>query len=265
MINANTYHAICLAVMLATTLVANARAEQPKDPEMEEWISGAEWPEPKVVDPGQPGKPPSDAVVLFDGKDLTAWNGAEKWTVQDGYAVCGGLLVSKQSFGDCQLHLEWFVPADVQGEGQDRSNSGVYLMGRYEVQILDSYNNKTYFDGQAGAIYKQRPPLVNACRKPGEWQVYDIIFKAPRFDDKGKLQQPAYMTLLHNGVLIQDHFEIMGNTYYSKPPRYTAHPAKLPLRIQYHHSPVHFRNIWIRELEDDHADLLTPIREKLKQ
>lgn len=264
MTNAIHRHTICLGMMLATTLVADVRAEQPEDPEIE-WNSGAEWPEPKVVDPGPPGKPPSDAVVLFDGEDLSAWKGADKWTVKEGEAICGGELISKQPFGDCQLHLEWLIPADVEGEGQDRCNSGVYLMGRYEVQILDSYKNKTYFDGQAGAVYKQRPPLVNASRKPGEWQTYDIIFKAPRFDDKGKLQQPAYITLLHNSVLVHDHFEIMGNTFWSKPPRYKAHPPKLPLKIQYHGAPIHFRNIWIRELEDDHAELLTPIREKLKQ
>lgn len=215
----------------------------------EEYKSGKVWPEPKVITPGEAGSAPSDAIVLFDGKDLSAFEGGEKWLIKDGVAtVQGGRIASKQSFGDCQLHVEWASPKEVKGEGQGRGNSGIYLQDRYEVQILDSYNNTTYYDGQAGAIYKQWPPLVNACRKPGEWQTYDIIFTAPRFDQAGKLVKPAYLTVLHNGVLIQNHAELQGSTAWDKAPQYTAHPPKLPFSIQDHGNPVQFRNIWIREL-----------------
>jgi hypothetical protein len=214
-----------------------------------EWVSGITWPEPAVVEPGPVGGPPSDAVVLFDGKDLSKWDGADKWEVKDGYAISGGNdIQTKQGFGDCQLHVEWATPEKVEGDGQGRGNSGVFLMGLYEVQVLDSFNNKTYFDGQAAAIYKQHPPLVNACRKPGEWQTYDIIFEAPRFDAKKKLVRPAYITVLQNGVLVQNHFEIKGTTEWDQAPHYDAHPAKLPIRLQYHGNPVRFRNIWLREL-----------------
>ncbi len=228
------------------------------------WTSGIAWPEPKVVDPGPVGGPPSDAVVLFDGKDLSKWHNADGWKIENGYAICGSNLTTKQAFGDCQLHVEWAAPAEVKGSGQGRGNSGVYLMGQYEIQVLDSHKNKTYFDGQAGAIYKQRPPLVNACRKPGEWQSYDIIFEAPRFGSDGKLARPAYVTILQNGVLIQNHFEIMGETEYRRQPRYKAHPPKLPLTLQYHGHPVRYRNLWIRELGDDHEELTTELRAKLK-
>ncbi len=216
-----------------------------------EYLSGIEWAEPAVVDPGPVGGPPSDAVVLFDGKDMSQWEGAEKWTVRDGYAVSGGGTVrSKPAFGDCQVHLEWAAPPEVSGSGQGRGNSGLFLMGIYEVQILDSYQNKTYFDGQAGGIYKQHPPLVNACRKPGQWQTYDIIWTAPRFDEQGELVSPAHVTVLHNGVLIQNHFQLEGDTPYDRPPRYRKHPDKLPLTLQYHGNPVRFRNIWVREIPE---------------
>ncbi len=207
--------------------------------------------EPKIINPGPP---PSDAIVLFDGKDLSKWkgeNGAEaKWEVKDGVATVNntGGIQTKQEFGDCQLHVEWASPAEVKGAGQDRGNSGVYLQGRYEIQVLDSYNNKTYFHGQAGGVYKQYAPLVNACRKPGEWQTYDIIFHAPRFNEAGKVEKPATMTVLHNGVLIQDHVEILGTTSHAGHPKYTAHPLKQSLALQDHHNPVKYRNIWIREL-----------------
>ena len=215
----------------------------------DEWVSGIVWPEPPVVNPGPVGGPPSDAIVLFDGKDLSKWDNAEKWQIQDGYAVSGGNDIrTKQGFGDCQLHVEWASPEEVKGSGQGRGNSGVYLMGLYEVQVLDSYQNKTYFDGQAASIYKQHPPLVNACRKPGEWQTYDIVFEAPRYDPQGKLTRPAFITVLQNGVLVQNHFQIQGETAYEKPPKYKAHAAKLPIILQYHGNPVRFRNVWIREL-----------------
>ncbi len=228
------------------------------------WTSGIAWPRVPVVDPGPPGGPPSDAVVLFDGRDLSRWEGGEKWTIRDGYAEAGGTLTSREPFGDCQLHLEWSTPPEDRGEGQARGNSGVKIMGLYEVQILDSFRNDTYFDGQAAAVYKQRPPLANACRPPGEWQNYDIIFRAPRFDAAGRLISPAFLTVLHNGVLVQDHFELLGATNYRRPPSYAPHPPRLPLVIQYHGSPVRFRNIWIRPLPDPREDLLAELRARLR-
>jgi hypothetical protein len=215
-----------------------------------EYKSGIVWPEPAVVDPGPPGGPPSDAVVLFDGKDLSKWKGGENWLVQDGYAEARKSgLTSKDSYGDCQLHLEFATPAKVSGSGQGRGNSGVYLMGKYEVQILDSYNNPTYFDGQCASLYKQTPPMVNACRKPGEWQTYDILFESPRFADDGTVKRPGYVTVLHNGVAVQNHFELLGGTSYDRPPSYTKHADRLPLNIQYHGNPVRIRNVWIREMK----------------
>lgn len=218
---------------------------------VKEYNSGIVWEEPAVVDPGPVGGPPADAVVLFDGKDLSKWNGGDKWIIEEGYAIAAkGGITSKDSFGDCQLHVEWASPAQVKGSGQGRGNSGVYLMERYEVQILDSFENKTYLDGMAGAIYKQRPPLVNACRKPGEWQAYDILFTAPRFDKEGKLTRPAYLTVLCNGVVIHNHAELLGGTFYDRPPSYTAHAPKGRIHLQYHGDPVRFRNIWVREIRE---------------
>lgn len=215
----------------------------------EEYLSGKVWPEPKLVTPGHDGGPPSDAIVLFDGADLSQFNGGDKWLIEDGVAtVHGGGVTSKRAFGSCQLHVEWAAPSEVKGHGQGRGNSGIYLQGKYEVQILDSYDNKTYYDGQAGALYKQWPPLVNASRKPGEWQTYDIIFDAPRFDAQGKVSKPGYVTVLHNGVLIQNHAELQGTTAWDRAPAYEPHADKLPLSIQDHGNPVRFRNIWIREL-----------------
>jgi hypothetical protein len=218
----------------------------------QEWKSGKVWPEPEIVDPGPAGPPqpaPSDAIVLFDGTDLSAWEGGESWIVEGGVAtVRGGDIATKQAFGSCQLHVEWASPTEVKGKGQQRGNSGVFLMGQYEVQILDSYQNETYFDGQCGAIYKQYPPLVNASRKPGEWQTFDIFFQAPKFGEDGKVARPGYVTVLHNGVLIQNHVELQGSTAFHKPPEYEAHPDKLPVELQNHRNPVRFRNIWIREL-----------------
>lgn len=213
----------------------------------EEYLSGIKWAEPKVVDPGPP---PSDAVVLFDGKDMSHWKGAEKWTVKDGCVTGGpGAITSKEVFGDCQVHVEWASPEKVEGTGQGRGNSGVFLMGIYEVQVLDSFKSKTYFDGQCAAIYKQHPPLVNACRGPGQWQTYDIIWTAPRFKD-GKLVSPAFVTVLQNGIVVQNHFQLEGDTPYHRPPAYRPHPSKGPIGLQYHHNPVRFRNIWVRELHD---------------
>lgn len=214
-----------------------------------EYKSGIIWPEPPVVTPGDtPQAAPSDAIVLFDGTDLSQWNNGDQWEIKDGYAIVKGKGIStKQAFGDCQLHLEFATPAEVKGEGQGRGNSGVYLMSNYEVQILDSYENKTYYDGQCGSIYKQTPPIVNACRKPGEWQTYDIIFEAPEFDDDGTVVKPAYVTVLQNGVLIQNHFELQGGTSFVAAPRYHKHADKLPISLQHHGNPLRFRNIWVRE------------------
>lgn len=218
----------------------------------DEYRSGKIWPEPPLVTPGENGGPPSDAIVLFNGADLSQWEGGEKWLIQNGVAtVKGGGITSKRAFGSCQLHVEWAAPAEVKGEGQGRGNSGIYFMGHYEVQVLDSFENQTYFDGQAASIYKQWPPLVNACRKPGEWQTYDIIFDAPKFDSEGKLvRKPAYVTVLHNGVLVQNHSELAGTTAWDRKPTYEHHADRLPLQIQDHGNPVRFRNIWIRDLQD---------------
>jgi hypothetical protein len=214
-----------------------------------EYVSGIMWAEPKVVIPGPVGGPPSDAIVLFDGKDLSQWEGGDKWKIEDGYAITQETsITTKQGFGDCQFHIEFATPAEVKGSGQGRGNSGIYFMGIYEVQVLDSYENPTYFDGQCASIYKQFPPLVNASRKPGEWQTYDIVFSAPKFDEQGKVKKPAYLTVLHNGVLVQHHSELLGGTFYDKPPAYTAHADKLPIQLQFHGDPVRYRNIWLRQI-----------------
>jgi len=215
----------------------------------QEYLTGLEWPRPPVVEPGAAaGDPPADATVLFDGRDLSAWEGAETWRVEQGAAIVGSSMIStKQTFGDCQLHIEWSAPSPPVGEGQGRGNSGVFF-GPYEVQVLDSYRNETYFDGQAAAIYKQTPPLANAMRPPGAWNVYDIVWRAPRFAADGSLQSPAVVTALHNGVLVLNHFELLGDTPYHRPPRYEPHPVAQPIRLQDHGNPVRFRNIWVREI-----------------
>lgn len=229
------------SLALIVTLVACPAPAQ-------EWKSGIDWKEPPVVNAGRARKAPSDAIVLFDGTDLSAWEGGDKWTIENGYAIDGGDLTSREKFGDCQLHLEFATPEKVEGEGQGRGNSGVYFMSRYELQILDSYKNPTYFDGQCAAIYKQRPPLVNASRKPGRWQTYDVVFTAPLFNDDGTVKTPAYITVLHNGVLVQNHLELKGATFFEKAPEYSRHGEREPLQIQYHRNPMRFRNIWIRDL-----------------
>ncbi len=166
-----------------------------------------------------------------------------------GHASSGtGSIRTREEFGDVQLHVEWRSPATIEGDGQGRGNSGVFLQKRYEVQVLDSFENRTYANGQAASVYKQHSPLVNATRPPGEWQTYDIIFRAPRFDADGKLTHPAYLTVFHNGVLVQDHAEVEGLTVYIGAPYYDAHPPKQPLSLQDHGNPVSFRNIWLREL-----------------
>lgn len=209
-------------------------------------------PLPPVVDPGAPGKAPADAIVLIGGADLSAWQNADGkapagWIYKDGVATVNstGSIMTRESFGDVQLHVEFATPEKVEGHGQERGNSGVYLMGRYEVQVLDSFNNETYPDGQCGAVYKQHPPLVNACRGPGEWQTYDIVFHAPRFDAAGRKTTPGDVTVLHNGVLIQDHAEFSGVTGGNLTPE-SADPG--PIMLQDHGNPMRFRNVWVRKL-----------------
>jgi hypothetical protein len=211
-------------------------------------------PAPKKIAPGTPGTQervgtaPSDAIVLFDGKDLSKWEPSE-WKISDGCleAVGGGLLTTKDSFGDFQLHLEWQAPDPPRGDRFDRGNNGVLIMGEFEVQIFDSYTEKIYPDGQAAAIYGQTPPLVNASLKPGEWQTYDIVFSAPVFES-GKLVKPARVTMFHNGVLVHYNQEIMGKTGHRILPEYEPLPQRMPLQLGAHHNPVRFRNIWIRPL-----------------
>lgn len=212
------------------------------------WISGIPWSEPPVVQPGDNFGPPSDAIILFDGDNLDAWEGGDQWELKDGYAIAQKRTIqTKQHFGDVQLHVEFASPSEVRGRGQGRGNSGVFLMGRYEVQILDSWENETYFEGQAASIYNQAPPLVNASRPPGQWQTLQILFTAPRFDDDGELESPADITVLHNGVLVQYNWEIQGVTYFNRPPDYQTH-GKGPITLQHHGDPVKFRNIWVREI-----------------
>lgn len=235
----------------ALWFAANARgADGPPSPkETEVWT-----PVPIVVS-APAGEIPSDAIVLFDGKTLDLWesvNGTPMpWKLEDGALVVEpktGYVRTKASFGDLQLHLEFRTPAEVKGNGQDRGNSGVFFMGLYEVQVLDSYQNPTYVNGQAAAIYKQHIPLVNASRPPGVWQSYDVVFIAPRFSESGNLVSPARMTVFHNGVLVQHDVVLRGPTTYRGTPIYTPHAAKLPLSLQEHGNHTAFRNIWVREL-----------------
>jgi hypothetical protein len=213
-------------------------------------------PEPPVITPGKTNSDaPSDAIILFDGTSAGKWKHKNEkdagWTVADNAMTVKpgtGSIFTKQKFGDCQLHIEWRTPAEVKGEGQERGNSGVYLMGRYEVQVLDNYNNKTYVNGQAGSIYKQHIPLVNACKPPGEWQSYDIIFTAPRFGENNRVIEPARVTVIQNGVLVQNNVTIWGTSDHVGIPKYEKHDAKESIMLQDHGNPVSYRNIWIREL-----------------
>jgi hypothetical protein len=219
-------------------------------------------PQPRVITPPaestqqSPGDPPSDAVVLFDGSDLSGWVGKDggpaQWTVENGYMEVvpkTGDISSKEQFGDCQLHVEWAAPAEVKGDSQGRGNSGVFLMGLYEIQVLDCYDNPTYADGTTGAIYGQYPPLVNASRKPGQWQTFDIVFIAPKFDGEN-LVSPARATVMFNGIVVQHDQEIQGPTVHRKLAEYKLHPETGPLKLQDHGDLVRFRNIWYRPLTD---------------
>jgi hypothetical protein len=248
---------LIFALVVCTAQIPLAQVDprwKPNDPDR---------PLPPIIVPGTsstqdaPGRPPSDAIVLFSGKDLSQWAGEDgqpaKWKVTDGYLEVvphSGYIHTRQSFGDCQLHVEFAEPVPPVGDDQGRGNSGVFLMGLYEIQVLDSYQNKTYADGEAAAVYGQFPPQVNASRPPGQWQMYDIIFHRPRFDKDGKVLRPARATVLHNGVLVQDNVELSGPTAHHERPAYKPTPDKLPLSLQDHGNPVHFRNLWIRELSE---------------
>jgi hypothetical protein len=240
-----------LVLLMAIAATAQNTPREELDPKVTEvWDL-----KPKKITAGvAPGEAPSDAIILFSGKDLGEWSsldgGAPKWEVKDGaFTVTKGTgdIKTKKTFGDFQLHIEWRAPAEVVGEGQGRGNSGIFLHERYELQVLDSYESVTYSNGQAGSIYKQSVPLVNACRKPGEWQTYDVVYTAPRFGESGRVIFPAYITVLHNGVLIQSHTQINGPTEYKGQPVYVAH-GKAGIKLQDHGNPVSYRNIWVREL-----------------
>ncbi len=250
---------LILPLIILFAAGCSTEQNQVRLPDLGKWkIHDPDRPLPPVVTPPPVAfqKPPGDATVLFTGGDLSGWTDGKsqpaRWRCEDDYMEVApetGSIQTKESFGDCQLHVEWAAPAVVKGDGQGRGNSGVYLMGLYEVQVLDSYENKTYADGQAAAVYGQYPPLVNVCRPPGQWQSYDIIFHGPRFDKEGTLLRPATMTVFHNGVLVQDHVTLTGPTAWKERPPYKKHPEKLPLALQDHGNPVRYRNIWIRELK----------------
>ena len=236
-----TAKVVAVAGLLLAAFVISPRAADAPRPEQE----------PPVVEPGPAGGPPSDANVLFDGKDLSKFRGERsaepKWKLEDGVmeTTPQGGIFSKEEFADCQLHVEWASPSVVKGDGQRRGNSGVYLMGRYEIQVLDCYHNKTYPNGQCGAFYGHNAPMVNACRQPGQWQAYDIIFHAPKKLADGQVQAGSF-TVLHNGVLIQDHVPVGGEPTTAAPLKGVA--DKGPLYLQDHGNPVRFRNVWVRPL-----------------
>jgi len=240
---------IMILLIVMGTLFCQDKAQQAKKTEVWE-------PVPPVVTPGENNAPPSDALVLFDGTDLSGWVDKEgnpaKWVLEDGamtVAEKAGPIYSREKFADCQLHIEFRIPVEDKGEGQGKGNSGVFLQNRYEVQVLDSYENKTYVNGQCGAIYKQHIPLVNACLPPGEWQTYNIFFTAPRFNDDKSLKSPGYITVVHNGVLIHNHVELQGPSVWIGKPKYEYHEMLQPIMLQDHGHPVSYRNIWVRRLE----------------
>jgi hypothetical protein len=256
--------ASCVGLALLLVVVAGTQPLGWSQEAQQQWgPNDRNRPEPPIITPGtessqaMPGRPPSDAIVLFNGKDLNNWEevkgGPAKWTVGKGYFATvpnTGDIWTKDKYGDCQLHVEWSTPNPPHGTDQDRGNSGVFLHGLYEIQVLDSYNNVTYADGEAAAVYGQYPPQVNAARPPGVWQMYDIVFHGARFDSAGNLTRHANVTVFYNGVLVQDHVEIMGPTAHHERPPYTPQPDKLPLRLQDHHHPVRYRNLWLRELKE---------------
>ena len=246
---------VALIVCVTQAPAADEPKAKPKKQKVVPYESGIPWAEPEKVDPGKSTvDPPSDAVVLFDGTNLDAWDGdVGKWKIQDGYGIAGSRIRTKQAFGDCQLHIEFRSPeSEAKDQGQKRSNNGIGFMdARYEVQVLDSHSSTTYPDGQATAVYKQHPPLVNASLPTGTWQTYDILFKAPKFNEDGSLSEAANVTVFHNGVVTQWNFELKGDTPYNRPPAYKKHPEKMPFTLMFHGDPVEFRNIWMRDLSGD--------------
>ena len=260
MVRSTMIHTLSASRWVLGVTVALAGFAMPVLGQMGNWpIHSTDRPQAPVVDPGPyrgPTPPPSDAIVLF-GTDLSAWQaekgGPAAWRVANGYLEVvskTGNMTTRQGFGDCQLHVEWATPTPPHGESQERGNSGVYLMSLYEVQVLDSYKNVTYPDGQAAALYGQYPPLANASRAPGEWQTYDIVFRRPRFDEQGKVLRPARVTVLHNGVLVQDNVALTGPTAHKARPPYQKHADRLPILLQDHSYPVRYRNIWVREIPE---------------
>lgn len=251
------------AVLAGLALAAGTTSLLAQQPQSKWKPDDPNRPHPPIVTPGPAGAPvppPSDAVVLFDGKDLSEWmaadSGPAKWKVQDGYVeiVPGtGTMLSRRKFGSFQLHLEFREPTPPEGEGQERGNSGVFLMSHYEIQLLDSYDNVTYADGQAGAVYGQTPPLVNPARKPGEWQTYDIVFHRPIFNTDGSIERDAHVTVFFNNVLVQDNTDIWGWTVDHAVAHYKPHPDKMPLGLQDHGFRLRFRDIWVRPLPDDES------------
>jgi hypothetical protein len=230
--------------------------DTPMQPDGKWHVHDPERPQPPVVTPGsfssqdRPGKAPSDAIILFDGTDLSSWRDKDgkpaPWKLADGALISDRAdIVTTQQFGDIQLHLEFCLPAP-EGSGQGRGNSGVFFMDKYEIQILDVYQNKTYADGATGAVYGQHPPLANANLPPGQWQVFDILFTTPRFKSNGELESPAYVTVFLNGVALQNHQAFRGPTNWKTVGRYSRHGPTGPISLQYHNNPVRFRNIWVR-------------------
>ena len=251
-----------VSLLIATAMIATASFAQKGDPKLTEFYS----PVPKVITPGKLNtNAPSDAIILFDGKNLSEWVSTEDTTKEAAWTVAKKVLTvkkglgniqTKRTFTDYQMHIEWRIPANITGEGQARGNSGIFLASTgkgdagYEMQILDNYNNATYVNGQAGSIYKQAIPLVNVCKKPGEWQAYDIVWTAPRFNEDGTVKIPAHVTAFHNGVLVQNNYELKGETAYIGAPVYKKHGPS-PIKLQAHgdkSEPISFRNIWIRDL-----------------
>jgi hypothetical protein len=229
--------------------------DTPMQPDGKWHVHDPARPQPPIVTPGasfsENAAPPGDAIVLFDGKDLSQWRTQDgkpaPWKIEDGVMVSAKTnIMSTQKFGDIQLHLEFREPVLIGRTGQDHGNSGVFFMGLYEIQVLDCYNNKTYADGATGGLYGQHPALANACRPPGEWQTYDIVFNVPHFGANGELLSPAYVTVVFNGVVVQNHQAFRGATNWRVPGKYKAHEAELPLALQYHDNSVSFRNIWVR-------------------
>lgn len=249
-----------LATLVCASFAANAQEKNyPKQEQMRPGMSEYWTPQPKVVTPGDQATStaPSDAIVLFDGKDLSQWTNAKgepaEWDVHDGVFTVNkkkGDIKTKQSFGSYQLHIEWQVPENITGTSQVRGNSGIYMQNMYEIQVLDCYQNETYVNGMTGSIYKQTPPLANAMRKPGEWNVYDIIYNSPVFNEDGTYKVHPYVTVIQNGVVLQNHTEILGTTEYIGFPKVKAH-GDGPILLQSHgdpSAPISFRNIWIRKL-----------------